>query len=158
MNTEKKPRSKVWIVMLILSILLLIITIPMVTLSGGIDILENVLVYAGSNLDVESLDQATLGALEISMLKPLWEELWIGIIGIYCAFNLRKMKKHAWWLSFFWGIMMLTNATIQGLYEVVILRWSTACMQTYLFLFLGAVAVLSMVLSKKKYFSFQSKG
>ena len=123
---EKENKSKVWIVMGILSALFLLWTIPLLFLSGGQVILEDGLKYASSSFDITNLDAAGLGYLNMSMLKPLWEEVWIGILGIYCAVNLKKMKKHAWWLSLFWGIMLITNAAVQGILEVAILNWCFA--------------------------------
>ena len=148
---KKKYGSKVWIIMLVLSILLLMFTIPLLLLSGGQVIFEQGLKYAGSPLVVEELDEAALGYINLSMLKPLWEEIWIGILGIYCAFGLKHGKVHAWVLGIAWGIMLITNAVIQGVYEVFFLKWSTACMQTYLFLALGAIAVASLLFVRKGY-------
>ena len=81
----------------------------------------------------------------------MWEEVWIGPLGIYCALGLRGKKQHAWALTLFWGIMLITNAAVQGVYEVVILKWSNACLQTYLFLVLGSIAVGSLLVSRKEY-------
>jgi hypothetical protein len=147
----KEPRSKVWLIMLISSVLFLVWTIPLLLLSGGQVIFEEGLKYAGSSLNIGILDEGALGYINMSMLKPLWEELWIGILGIYCAFGLKRMKRHAWSLSLFWGIMLITNATIQGIYEVRFLDWSSACLQTYLFLVLGIVAVASQLITRKNY-------
>jgi hypothetical protein len=138
--------------MLILSILFFVWTIPLLLLSGGQVILEDGLKYAGSPFNVGIMDKAALGYVNMSMLKPLWEELWIGILGIYCAIGLKRLNKHAWALSLTWGIMLIVNATIQGTYEIAILNWSSACLQTYLFLLLGTVAVTSLLITRKKYF------
>jgi hypothetical protein len=93
----------------------------------------------------------------MAMLKPLWEEIWIGVLGIYCALGLRKKKKYAWILGLFWGIMLITNAVIQGVYEVAILNWSNACLQTYLFLLLGVIAVVSLLVTRREFFPDQSR-
>ena len=148
----KETRPKVWLIMLILSALFLLWTIPLLLLSGGQVIFEEGLKYAGSSFNIGDLDEGALGYINMSMLKPLWEEIWIGTLGIYCALGLKGLRKHAWWLSLFWGIMLITNAAIQGIYEVVILEWSSACLQTYLFLVLGIVAVTSLLLTRKGYF------
>lgn len=154
MTKEKKFKNKLWIIILILSLLFLLWTVPLLLLSGGgRDIVESGLKLAGSTFQVEDLDPAALGFFNMSMLKPVWEELWIGIMGIYLALTLRQGKPYAWWLGFFWGIMLITNAAIQGIYEVVILRWSSACLQTYLLLVLGMVAVSSLLITRKSYIS-----
>ena len=148
----KEHKSKVWIIMLILSVLFLLWTIPLLLLSGGQMIFEEGLKYAGSSFDIGSLDEGALGYINLSMLKPLWEEIWIGILGVYCALGLKQVKKYAWNLSFMWGIMLIINAAIQGVYEVVLLDWSSACLQTYLFLVLGIVALTSLLITRKRYF------
>lgn len=151
MSAEYRSNSVIWIIMLVLSLLLLLWTVPLLLLSGGTAILEQGLSLAGSPLAVDQLDGAARGYMNMAMLKPLWEEIWIGIFGLYCAFALRQKKQYAWTLSLFWGIMLITNAVIQGMYEVAILNWSNACLQTYLFLLLGGVAVVSLLIARKGY-------
>jgi hypothetical protein len=139
------------VIMMVLSILFLLWTVPLLLLSGGTIITEQGLKYAGSEFIVRDIEPAALGYFNMSMLKPLWEELWIGIFGIYLAIQLRKGKCFAWGLALFWGIMLITDAVIQGTYEIVILDWSNACLQTYLFLFLGVIAVAGLLIARKGY-------
>ena len=138
--------------MMTLSIHFLLWTIPLLLLNAGTVIIEQGLKYAGSQFDITEIELAALGYFNMSMLKPLWEELWIGILGIYLAIQLRKGKLFAWGLSLFWGIMLITNAIIHGTYEILNLDWSNACRQTYLFLFLGIVAVVSLMMARKRFF------
>ena len=53
--------------------------------------------------------------------------------------------------------MLITNAVIQGVYEVAILNWSNACLQTYLFLLLGVIAVVSLLVTRREFFPDQSR-
>ena len=152
MTAENRSNRYLWVVMMVLSILLLLWTVPLLLLSGGTAILEQGLELAGSPLAVSELDEAAQGYLNMAMLKPLWEEIWIGILGIYYALGLRQKKKHAWILGLFWGIMLITNAAIQGAYELIILNWSNACLQTYLFLLLGVIAVPSLLVTRRGFF------
>lgn len=145
---NKKYRPLAWVIMLVLSIIFLTPTLLMLFLSGGVDILVSGLELAGSSLPVTNLDQAALGFLKMSMLKPLWEEVWIGIFGIYTAFGLKQGKTHALVLSFGWGVMLITNGAVQGIYEVAALGWPHGCMQTYLYLTLGTIAVVSLLFSR----------
>lgn len=46
--------------------------------------------------------------------------------------------------------MMITNAAIQGGYEVLILGWSKVCLQPYSLLFPGIIALISVIISKKE--------
>jgi len=70
-------------------------------------------------------------------------------------FGLKQKKKYAWTLSFMWGVMLIANAAIQGGYEVIILKWSNACLQTYLFLILGIIAVVSLLFARREYSRYQ---
>ena len=157
MTSQTKSSRVVWVTMMVLSILLLVWTVPLLLLSGGEAILVQGLDLAGSPLAVEELDEAAQGYLNMAMLKPLWEEIWIGVFGIFCALGLKQKKPYAWTLSLFWGIMLITNAVIQGVYEVAILNWSNACLQTYLFLLLGTVAVVSLLVARGGYFPQQAR-
>jgi hypothetical protein len=156
MAAEYTSNRAVWVIMMALSILLLVWTVPLLLLSGGEAILVQGLNLAGSSLAVEEIDEAAQGYLNMAMLKPLWEEIWIGVFGIFCALALKQKKRYAWTLSLFWGIMLITNVVIQGAYEVAILNWSNVCLQTYLFLLLGTVAVVSLLVARKGYFCQQA--
>ena len=87
----------------------------------------------------------------MSMLKPLWEGIWMGIFGLFIAYGLKKKLKYAWILGMIWGIMMITNAAIQGGYEVLILGWSNVCPQTFVFLILGLIALPSLLIVRKEF-------
>ena len=107
MAEDKIYRPFGWIIIMVLSIIFLIPTLLMLFLSGGVDILVSGLSLAESSLDITDLDKAALGFLNMSMLKPLWEEVWIGVLGIYAAFGLKQGKTHAWGIGLGWGIMIL---------------------------------------------------
>lgn len=150
MSKEKGFHKYVWVIMLIFSVMLLAWCLLVLAFSRD-TILEDLIKLAGSSLIKEDLDEAALGFMNMAMLKPLWEEVWIGIFGIYCALALKGHKQDGWMLSFFWGIMMVTNAVIQGGYEIFILGWSYACMQTYFFAVIGIIPVAALLLTRKKY-------
>jgi hypothetical protein len=150
MTKEKGFNKYVWLIMMILSLVFIVFTI--FAMSGGGDkVLETALKdYAGSPLQVGDLDEEAHGFLSMSMLKPLWEEIWIGILGLFCALGLKQKKKYAWILGIFWSIMLLTNGAIQGGYELFILDWSSPCAQTLIFLVLGIIGLASLLVARKK--------
>jgi hypothetical protein len=117
--------------MMILSVLFLLTAVPLLRSSGSTAIIEQGLKYAGSEFDATVIGTTATGDLKMSIIEPLREELWIGIPGIYLALHLRKGDEFAWGRSFFWGIMLIAIAVFQGIYEVAMLDWSNACMQTY---------------------------
>ena len=54
-------------------------------------------------------------------------------------------------LGIVWGIMWLVNAAIQGGYEMIILGWSSPCVQTYLFLILGLISLPSLIIVREEF-------
>lgn len=143
-NTDKS----LFIIMIITSIISLLWTIFIMT--RGSEILPTAFKLAGSSQDVADIEEKALDFMNMTMLKPLWEGLWVGIFGLFIASGLKQRKKYAWKLGLFWGIMMICNATIQGGYEIIILGWSNVCLQTYIFLFLGLLVFSSHLIFKKK--------
>ena len=143
----KESGKNVWLIMLILSCLLLAFTI--LAISTGDSVLEKGLKqFAGSSFDLSNLDEPAHGFLTMAMLKPLWEELWLGIIGIFIALGLKRKMKYAWTLGIVWGAMMLVNGIVQGAYELFILGWSSPCTQTYIFLALGLIALVGLLVAR----------
>ena len=150
MKTKRGFGGSIWWVVLILSCLFFAWTA--FTITNGSSVLEQGLErFAGSSFDLAQLDEAGHGFLVMSMIKPLWEELWIGILGVLFAFGLKQMRRYAWALSLVWGIMILANGVVQGLYEVVILGWSSPCPQTYIFLVIGVIAIVSLLAARRSF-------
>ena len=148
--TEEKGFSKhVWKIMMVLSIIFILWTLFVMT--RGTEILPTAFKLAESPQLTEDIEKSALDFMNMTMVKPLWEEIWIGIFGLFIAFGLKRKKRYAWTLGIFWGIMMITNAAIQGGYEVLILGWSGACIQTYIFLALGIIAFVSLIISRKEF-------
>jgi hypothetical protein len=144
----KEKGKNVWWILMILSCLFLGWTI--FTISNGDTILENgIKMWAGSSFDLGNVEEKALGFMNMAMIKPLWEELWIGIFGIFFALKLKQMKQYAWTLGIIWSAMMLANGVIQGGYEMFILNWSMPCPQTYIFLVFGIIALVSLLVVKK---------
>jgi hypothetical protein len=133
--------------MLVLSLVLGVWSV--LVFAGGGFILDQSLDMAGSAMDTADFDEAARGFLIMAMRKPLWEEAWIATLGAYAAIGLSRKKRHAWSLGVFWGGMLLANAASQGSYEVLVLGWDSVCLQTYLFLALGAIAVTSLWVARK---------
>lgn len=149
MTKENGFSKNVWKVMMILSIIFILWTVFVI--SRGSEILPTAFKLAGSSQSIDDIEKSAREFMDMTMLKPLWEEIWIGIIGLFCVSGLKKKNKWAWTLGILWGIMMITNAAIQGGYELIILGWSKVCLQTYMFLFLGIIALTSLSITRKEF-------
>lgn len=139
--------NHVWKIMMVLSIIFVIWSLFL--MSQGDNIMPTGFELAGSTQATEDIEKSALDFLNMSMLKPLWEGMWMGIFGLVIALGLKGKNKYAWTLGMLWGIMMIGNAAIQGGYEVLILGWSSVCPQTYAFLLLGIVALTSLSVPRK---------
>jgi hypothetical protein len=146
--TEQKGSSRqVWKIMMALSIIFMVWTLFVI--SRGTEILPTAFKLAGSPQLTQDIEQRALDFMNMTMLKPLWEEIWIGIFGLFIALGLKRRKTYAWTLGIFWGIMMIANGVIQGGYEMLILGWPKVCLQTYVFLLLGVIALISLMITRK---------
>ncbi len=149
MLKEKGFKKNVWMVIMVLSIVYIVMTLFI--MSNGENVLKTGLELAGSSQDTGDIEEKALNFINMSMLKPLWEGIWMGIFGLLIAFGLKKKINYAWMLGIVWGIMWLTNAAIQGGYEMFILGWSSVCVQTYLFLILGLISLPSLLIAKEEF-------
>ena len=149
MTKEKGFNKHVWKIMTALSIIFIIWTL--FVMSRGDEILPTAFKLAGSSQLTEDIEKSALKFMNMTMLKPLWEGIWIGIFGLYFALGLKQNKKYAWTLSILWSVMLLTNGAIQGGYEIFILGWSKVCLQTYMFLLLGMIALASLLIARKEF-------
>ncbi|MFW9881242.1 MAG: hypothetical protein ACFFG0_49895 [Candidatus Thorarchaeota archaeon] len=147
--SKEKRFNKVWIIMLVLS--LVFIAVTLFIMSNGNNILPTAFEIAGSEQKTEDIEEDALNFMNMSMLKPLWEGLWMGIFGLLIAFGLKRKEKFAWTLGMVWGFMMITNGAIQGGYEVLGLGWSNVCPQTFLFLIPGLIILPTLIIVRKDY-------
>ena len=153
MSGLDKLKENVWVIMLVLSMIFIAVTLFI--MSNGNNIFPTALEIAGSSQNTADIEGKALAFINMSMLKPLWEGIWMGVFGVIIALGLKKevpeVQKYAWILGLVWGIMMLSNAAIQGGYEILILGWSMVCPQTLSFLFLGLVALVSLLFAMKEF-------
>lgn len=138
----------VWWGVLIISFLVLLFNVFNIINPGSV--LETALThYVGSSFDLGKLDTATRGFLDMAMIKPLWEGLWLVVFGIFITLKLKQMKKYAWILGIMWSATLLAYGVIQGVYEMFILGWSGPCFQTDLFLGFGIISLACLLVAKK---------
>ncbi|UCH78866.1 MAG: hypothetical protein JSU81_02650, partial [Candidatus Coatesbacteria bacterium] len=86
--------AQAWITMTVLCLLFMAWTLFVIT--RGTEILPTAFEIAGSPQLTEDFDEKALDFMNMSMLKPLWEEMWFGIFGLFIAGGLKKRYKYAW--------------------------------------------------------------
>ena len=139
----------VWPAIVILS--LVVIGFSFLFMSVTELVFEATLERTGSSMTWESLDRDTAAALRFIITKPDRDEIWFGILGLFCAWGIKRKESFAWKLGVFWGVMLIVSGIILAGYELFILGWSTVCMQTPVFIIVGVIALACLFIVKKEF-------
>ena len=107
--------------------------------------------YPGSTLTWENLDEGSKAGMYFLIVRPFWDEILFGILGLFCAWELKKRESFAWNLGVFWGLMMLVAGVAIGLSELFIGKWPTVCMVTYVYSIIGVITLSCLFIVKKEY-------
>ena len=108
--------------------------------------------HTGSSVTWESLDEGAVATLRFIIAKPIWDEIWFGIFGLFCAWGIKRKVSFAWKFGVLWGVMLILIGIINAVYELFILGWSETCLQAPEFIIVGVIA-LGCLLSVKKEFT-----
>ena len=147
---KDKGRAKyIWLVFTFMSSLILLSSVffmafPDITFDISME-------YPGSSLRWENLDQNTQIGLRFLILRPFWDEILFGILGLYCAWGLKKGENSAWKLGMLWGGMILAAGIALGLSELFIGKWPTVCLVTILYSIIGVIALGCLLRVKKEF-------
>ncbi len=107
--------------------------------------------YPGSSLTWEILDEGSKVGMRFLIVRPFWDEILFGILGLFCAWGLKKRASFAWKLGVFWGVMMLVAGIAIGLSELFIGEWPTVCMVTIVYSIIGVIALSCLFIVKKDF-------
>ena len=146
---EEGRTRYVWPAIVVLS--LIIIGFSVLFMSVTELVFQTTLERTGSSMTWESLDEGAATALRFMITKPDRDEVWFGVLGLFCAWGLKRKESFAWKLGVFWGVMLIVSGIILAAYEVFILGWSTVCMQTPEFIIVGAIALGCLLIVRKEF-------
>ena len=107
--------------------------------------------YPGSSLTWEILDERSKVGMRFLIVRPFWDEILFGILGLFCAWGLKKRASFAWKLGVFWGVLMLMAGIAIGLSELLIGKWPTVCMVTFVYGIIGVIALSCLLIVKKEF-------
>ena len=139
----------VWLIIAILSIIVIFFSVFFMILSKMI--FNVTMKRTGSSLTWESLDERGKVAMRFIIDRTNWDELWFGILGLFCAWGLQSNLSFAWELGVFWSVMLIVSGIIIALNEIVVLGWKTVCLQTIDFLVVGGIALVCLLAVKKEF-------
>ncbi|NOQ18281.1 MAG: hypothetical protein GQ507_03475 [Dehalococcoidales bacterium] len=146
---ERGRAGYIWLIIAILSVIIIFVSIffmafPEITFDISME-------YAGSPLTWESLDEGSKVAMHFLIVRPFWDEILFAILGLFCAWGLKKRESFAWKLGVFWGVMMLVAGIALGLSELYIGKWPTVCMVTFVYSIIGVIALSCLLVVKKEF-------
>jgi len=146
---EKGREKYIWLMFAIMSILIILSSVffmafPDITFDISME-------YPGSSLTWESLDEESKAGMYFLILRPFWDEILFGIFGLYCAWGLKKRESYAWNLGMVWSVMVLAAGIALGLSEIIIGKWLSVCVVTYLYCITGLIALSSLFILKKEF-------
>ena len=146
---ENGPAKYIWLVIATMSIIIIFIAVffmafPEITFDISME-------YPGSSLTWESLDERSKVGMHFLIVRPFWDEILFGILGLYCAWGLKKRVSFAWNLGVFWGVMMLVAGIALGLSELYIGNWPTVCIVTIVYSIIGVITLSCLFIVKKEF-------
>jgi hypothetical protein len=149
MQVEKKGSKYIWLVFAVMSILILLssfffMAFPDITFDISME-------YPGSTLRWDDLDESTRTGMRFLILRPFWDEILFGILGLYCSWGLKKRESYAWNLSMVWAVMVLSAGIALGLSEIFIGKWLEICVVTILYIGIGLIALRYLIVNKSYY-------
>ena len=146
---EKWRIKNIWLVFAFMSILILLssvffMTFPDITFDISME-------YPGSSLRWVDLDENSQTGIRFLILRPFWDEIIFGNFGLYCAWGLKKRERYAWNLGMVWGVMVLAAGIFLGLSELIIGKWLSVCVVTWLYCVIGAIALGYLLIIRKEF-------
>jgi hypothetical protein len=149
-SVNEKGRAKyIWLIIATMSILIILISFffmvfPDITFDISME-------YPGSSLTWESLDQESKVGMRFLIVRPFWDEILFGILGLFCAWGLKKRESWAWKLGVLWSVMMLVAGIALGLSELFIGKWPTVCLVTIVYSIIGVIGLSCLLIVKKEF-------
>jgi hypothetical protein len=142
-------KKSIWLVFAFMSVLILLSSVffmafPEITFDISME-------YPGSTLRWADLDESGQVGMRFLIWRPFWDEIILGILGLYCAWGLKQRKLFAWQLSIIWGVMMLVAGLALGLSELIVGQWSAICVVTGLYTGIGVIALGGLYLVRNEF-------
>jgi hypothetical protein len=142
-------KKSIWLVFAFMSVLILLSSVffmafPEITFDISME-------YPGSTLRWADLDESSQVGMRFLIWRPFWDEIILGILGLFCAWGLKQKEPFAWKLGLVWGVLMLVAGLALGLSELLIGQWTAICVVTGLYAGIGVIALGSLYLVRNEF-------
>ncbi len=149
MTTEKGPSRYVWLLPVILALVL--IAFGLMCLSAPIDLLDYGLQMSASSVTLESLDQGAIGTVNFITSSMCLGGIWLGILGLFCAWGLKRKESFAWKLGLLWSLLVIADGAFRAVTELFVLGWSTVSPCVYPYILGGLILIVCLLAVRKKF-------
>jgi len=150
MTKEKGLTRYVWLITVVLALVL--IGFGLMCMPDPINLMDYGLQMSGSSVTMESLDEEAVGTFSFITRSMCMGGIWLGIIGLFCAWGLKRKESFAWKLNVVWGVLVTADGIFRAVDELFVIGWSTVspCVYPYI---IGGVIVIGCLLAVRKEFS-----
>ena len=149
MNSEKEATRYVWPVIAILALVLIVFG------SGELSMTEFVANYLlemyHSPSTMKSLDEGTVASFNQFIRSTAIYTIWFGIIGLFCAWGLKRKENFAWKLGVLWSVLVIATGVLIAGQQIFIANWSTICPTAIVHLTVGSIALVAILAIKKEF-------
>jgi hypothetical protein len=147
--TSSRRARLIWLVFGIMSSLILLssfffMAFPDITFDISME-------YPGSSLRWADLDPSSQIGMRFLVLRPFWDEIIFGILGLFCAWGFKRRESYAWTLGVIWGSIMLAAGIALGLSELIIGKWHSICVVTGLYSVIGLIALGCLFIVRREF-------
>ena len=150
MAAEKGIGRNVWLVVAILA--MVIIGWSLLFAIGGIDFATNyVLEMSNSQFRTDNLESGVVTALMLANSWIFVLNIWFGAFGLLCAWGLKKRQLFALKLGILWSTLAIAHGIIIAAYQILVAKWSTACLEVFMFGLIGVIAIGCLFAARKSY-------
>ena len=147
---EQKGRSKYpWIVIVVLAIILILFSVFYIAIPDVV--FDVTMERTGSSLTWGDLDERSSVGINFLIVRPFWDEILFGLLGLFCAWGIRKRVSFAWKLGVFWSVMMMVSGVIITLNEIVVSGWDMVCLLPIYSFGVGSIALICLLAAKKEF-------
>ena len=151
MSKEDTPQNRTWIVIMILSLLL--IAEALFFESSVTKIIEVFLKGSGSSFTIESLDNGAVAFYRYFVITSLMYPILSGLLGLFCAWGLKKKESFAWKLGVFGSVLLTLYGIIASVSEILIcwVHKPIVCPMLMSHILFGVIALVCLFTSRKEF-------
>ena len=149
MKSKKEATRYVWPVIAILALVLIVYGSSELLMTEFVA--DYALEMAHSSSTMKSLDAGTVACFSSFIRSSAISIIWFGIIGLLCAWGLKRKENFAWKLSVLWSVLIIATGILTASQQLFIANLSTICPTAIVHLIVGPIALVAILAVKNEF-------